>query len=710
LYKETNPKRGAKSKAVRKESLAANGEDAYVVIAVLNWNGWIETLACVDSLRNLDYSNFSIVVVDNGSTDESTQKLREHGSDFDLVTNTGNLGTTGGYNVCLEYAQEKGAAYILLLNNDTMVDRGALGAFVAAAENYPDAGVFGGMVFYYDKPDLIRCVGGSCTSSFNDFPLLGRDSTYSEGEWNKGRIVDWVVGCAMFIRLACVKQVGLFNTRFFMYREDTEWCLRAAKYGIESRYVPEAKIYHKIENSSKYVGSRLYKHYFNLRNRLLLTEELLETRVGKFKHYLYVLVKEFPIMLWEYGGSRAAGTRHKRGAVKLLAVRDYLLRRFGDAPAVVYGRHATKQRPRRVVMCAQTEFPHWSRHSGYHIFLEQLGSRFAVEHTWTRKGANRTGETRLRRVLVDMLHRYRFSRKSSKNHIWSELQLLRQARKLFKDGKEVVVHFMDGEYGYNVFALAAPWYLGRRAPVRTIVTFHQPPSILSDMILRPGRLRDVDRIVGVGSTQKALLDCWGGQATITMAHPVETGFFSPSKRREGKQVTCLTVGFWLRDYEILAEIMSLAPSNLFFKVVGNDPGLQCIRGKERVVCLSDIPDQQLLETYNSADIGLLPLKDSTANNSLLEMMACGLPIVVTDCGSVRDYVNESCSVPIPKQAGAERYVSALVGLAENFDRRKELGTKARHRAEELSVESISTQMAELYEGLFAEMKQSRDGI
>jgi len=135
-------------------------ETPKVSIIVLNWNSAHDTAECLESLRKLNYPAHEIIIVDNGSTDDSELVLREEYSDIKFIQTGVNLGYAGGNNVGIKYALAHGAELIWILNNDTVVDPDSLREMVVMAQSDPAIGLVGSKIFYYSKPDTLWCVGG----------------------------------------------------------------------------------------------------------------------------------------------------------------------------------------------------------------------------------------------------------------------------------------------------------------------------------------------------------------------------------------------------------------------------------------------------------------------------------------------------------------------------------------------------------------------
>jgi glycosyltransferase involved in cell wall biosynthesis len=185
----------------------------------------------------------------------------------------------------------------------------------------------------------------------------------------------------------------------------------------------------------------------------------------------------------------------------------------------------------------------------------------------------------------------------------------------------------------------------------------------------------------------------------TFLHGVETDFFKPSAAEFPRSTfRCVTVGHWLRDWPAIGAVMDRlrADPTLEFHVVTNrETGLE---GRERVVMHRGVSDEALLRLYQTSDLLLLPLTSATANNSLLEGLACGLPVVSTDIPAVRAYVGEG---PAALVAGnrADALAEAIVAIREDDGRRAAMGRAARARAEALSWRKRTAVLVEIYEEL-----------
>jgi hypothetical protein len=223
-----------------------------VYAVTLAWNRREDTLACLDSLFRSTYRPLRVLVCDNGSTDGTPNAVRSSYPQAEVLDLGRNLGFAAGANAGLRHALAAGAEHVLLLNNDTTVDAGMIGALVDAAS--PDVAVVAPLVYYAGAPDVIWSSGGirNRWTLEQSGDLRGRRDP---GGWPVALERDFVTGCAMLIARAALADVGLFDERFFMYYEDNDWCLRARAAGYRILLVPAARMWHRVATSSGGLGS-----------------------------------------------------------------------------------------------------------------------------------------------------------------------------------------------------------------------------------------------------------------------------------------------------------------------------------------------------------------------------------------------------------------------------------------------------------------------
>lgn len=242
-----------------------------VSIIILNWNGISDTLTCLNSLAALSYPNFNVIVVDNGSTDDSVLHLDKYNAINSLVLlKTGsNLGYAEGNNVGIRYALEHQADYVMLLNNDTRVAPDLIDQLTNAAQQNPNAGIFGATLFYMDNPDVVWFAGAQWNAQNLTFDYPYQDQKFPN---HLNSQTDYACGAALFFRGEIARSIGLLDARFFLVWEESDWCLRATHAGYDCIMVPTAHVWHKVGASFEGESSPL-RQYFSYRNRLLWAEK-----------------------------------------------------------------------------------------------------------------------------------------------------------------------------------------------------------------------------------------------------------------------------------------------------------------------------------------------------------------------------------------------------------------------------------------------------
>ena len=244
-----------------------------VTIIILNWNGKEDTIECLESLKHITYPNYEILLVDNGSTDGSVECFRERYPGMEIIENGENLGFAEGNNVGIRRAMDEGADYVLLLNNDTVVDPEFLGELVKVADGDENIGIVGPKIYYYDydgRNDVIWFAGG------NVLRRIGQPFHYGlhkidKGQYDKMKNVDFITGCALLIKQEVVGIVGLLDVDYFAYFEDLDYNIKVSKARYSIVYSPKAKIWHKGSSTSGFMSTTYI--YFHTRNRILFVKK-----------------------------------------------------------------------------------------------------------------------------------------------------------------------------------------------------------------------------------------------------------------------------------------------------------------------------------------------------------------------------------------------------------------------------------------------------
>lgn len=289
---------------LEKEKNSNSGIYPKVSIIIINWNGWKDTIECLESLYNINYPLFDVIIVDNNSTDGSIDKISEYinGSTFTsksiektvptkvklesisysrktekfnneetiksnskqklyMIKNNGNYGFAEANNIGLRYSIDNlNSKYALLLNNDTVVSKDFLEKLVDVAESNDKIGIVGPMIYYYDYKNKIQSSGSKILWNKGIADTL-RVNEIDNGQYSDIKEVDSLMGCAMLIKVNLFEKIGFFIDDYFAYWEETEWCTRVKKSNYKIINVPQAKIWHKKGASSNTV-SGFYEYHF----------------------------------------------------------------------------------------------------------------------------------------------------------------------------------------------------------------------------------------------------------------------------------------------------------------------------------------------------------------------------------------------------------------------------------------------------------------
>lgn len=279
-----------------------------VCIILVNYKSANLSIECVNSILQITYQNYEIIIVDNNSQDDSIDKLKKkYNTKVHIVESKENLGFSGGNRLGVDKALTLGAEYILLLNNDTEVDKNFLGELVKYANSET---VTVPKILYYDKQKVLWYGGGQIIVRKGKMQHLGIGETDCSKANEKPVSCDFATGCCCLIHRNIIEEIGLFDESFFMYYEDADFCIRLKYARKKILYVPTSKIWHKVSSSSGGEMSPLSIYYME-RNRMHLLRKhwrlftpfgILYVLITRIIKYVFLFLKRDQMLKYYLAG------------------------------------------------------------------------------------------------------------------------------------------------------------------------------------------------------------------------------------------------------------------------------------------------------------------------------------------------------------------------------------------------------------------------
>lgn len=285
-----------------------------IAIVLVNYNGKEYNEECIKSIFNSSYTNIEVIVVDNDSRDGSPELLREEfGDKITLIMAGENLGFSGANNIGIKKALEDGCDYIVLLNNDTLIDKDLISNMLKASKEENNA-VISPKIYYYDNKDIIWSAGADMKWKKGVTAQRGINKN-DDGSYNKREEVEFGTGCCLLIPSEVIKKVGYLQDDYFLYYEDTDYCMRIREKGFKIVYEPTAVLYHKESASTGGSLSSLYI-YYNTRNRLLFNNRFNKKNKNLYMPYFY-LSRIIKCLKWKISG------KNELINATFMAIKDY---------------------------------------------------------------------------------------------------------------------------------------------------------------------------------------------------------------------------------------------------------------------------------------------------------------------------------------------------------------------------------------------------
>jgi glycosyltransferase involved in cell wall biosynthesis len=343
----------------------------------------------------------------------------------------------------------------------------------------------------------------------------------------------------------------------------------------------------------------------------------------------------------------------------------------------------------------RTRYPHWGEHSGIFQYVKHLDHKeFVIDMCLVPDSdADFPIKNQISRGVV----RYVLQKRGMEWYKLSDLTAELRALSSCRHNQIDIVHYLDGEHTAQF--LPCMLKIIRKARPKIVATYHQPPELL-DSLIRRDVIKRLDCVIAVSPDQAAYFSDRVGATNVKMIlHGVDTDYFTlGNQENKKKKFKCITVGHWLRDFETFRNVAERLKDNCLveFDIVSSQ--VSEMTDLPNVYIHKDIEDAKLLELYQEADLLFLPLTKCTANNALLEGIACGLPVVSTSIPAVKAYVPGQEALLVENN-DPKRFAEAILYLSSNQRYRIKMARRARKRAEQLDWRNIVAQ----YENVYSEL-------
>lgn len=287
-----------------------------VDIILVNYNNQKDTIECLESLSHINYPDYDVIVVDNASRD--TKELEKYCKHYGavLLKAAENDGFSAGNNIGIREAINRSASFVLLLNNDTLVEPDFITNLVTSSQRNPNAGVIGGRIYFNDDRSKLWYAGGEISFQGGYVDHYGYMQSMNE-KYGQEKNVTFITGCLMLIPVDVIKKVGLLAEDYFLYSEDADYCCRVINAGYSLVYTPAAVIYHKVGAASG-KGSDV-SQYYSTRNDFYLFNKYAPKNIRK---------KSLRLLMW----------RKTKDSIKGIVDFKWVLKGYKDFKAGIVGK------------------------------------------------------------------------------------------------------------------------------------------------------------------------------------------------------------------------------------------------------------------------------------------------------------------------------------------------------------------------------------
>ena len=242
-------------------------KNSKVAIIIVNWKQYELTKSCLFSLKKINYDNHQIILIDNESNQKELKSIKNQFENIITFSNERNLGFTGANNIGIKHAIKNEFEYVMLINNDTEVEKNFISPLIDSLEKNKNLGAVQPLILNFDSRKKVWNAGGFLNKFFGYFYVNKNPKEIKKN-------IDWITGCCFFVRIEVIKKIGLLDESFFAYYEDVDWSIRIKNSGYDLAFIKSSVIYHHGYKSSQNELSEgklsPFVHYLNIRNHIFL--------------------------------------------------------------------------------------------------------------------------------------------------------------------------------------------------------------------------------------------------------------------------------------------------------------------------------------------------------------------------------------------------------------------------------------------------------
>jgi GT2 family glycosyltransferase len=288
-----------------------------VTMIILNLNGKDIISECLKSIENIDYPNKEVVIVDNGSKDKSQNFIKDNFSYVHLIENNANKGVAEGQNIGIEYALKMDTDYIFILNNDIKLEKGVLNELLKVLKENDKIGIVGPIMYWIDNPKKIQSAGGMINWKTGTIHHLNANEINPP----LSRLIEIDYMGLPFLSSSLIKEIGLYNSKYFAYYEDMDFCTRVKKAGYKIICVPNAKVWHFGSHTTQRING--FVTYYTTRNKFWFMKQY-----SNKKQYLSFLLYYSLLKFWYDLSIQIIYSLYKKDTISLInyikAIKDGL--------------------------------------------------------------------------------------------------------------------------------------------------------------------------------------------------------------------------------------------------------------------------------------------------------------------------------------------------------------------------------------------------